>query len=1011
MNTNCEQRQSSLCTSSRLRRRQLPAAIRAAAFAGVAAAVYGASAYGQTTSPTQPPNNASQQTLQTVIVTGSHIPAAEIATSNPVITITPQQIQATGKLSLGSIIQQLPVFTGGLTTPNMDFGGNGGVNLGLRGLGPSRTLVLIDGQRIQDGTVDLDTIPTAAVESIQVLTDGASAIYGSDAIGGVINIILKSKYQGGQLSLNTGISDHGDGQRRGASFMFGQTTDRGSIMAVLSATKFDAVPGAARDFSRDTLSLSTTSGGMKKLIPGPQGLVGKAPLVSVTVPQSLASKFGCTANQTLALKASAWHAGTSPTTSADYRCFEPTDNFNYYNTLNLVTPQRRANLYLRGSLKISDRINAFVTYLHTTNHWYTVDNPPQFGTSSDTSSAPGVVISKDSYYNPFGVDFSNASGNLFSVTLPGPGLLRDESDSTFDYLNAGLRGRFELLSQDWTWDLGVNFSHNKNVATATDLFSYETLEAGTGPSFLNASGVVQCGSPSAPIPLTQCTPWDPFNTNTASSRAAFASPVSAVSDSIAIQRGYYADVTGGVFQLPGGTVQLALGADYRSEYVDGSEAPGLLLNSSTGTCLLSGSCGGPALNAGYNVKEVYGELFVPIVKDMPFAHEVDVTLGDRYSRYSDFGSTNNWKIGLSYRPVSDLLFRGTVSSVFRAPTMADELGSPSVAGFLLNADPCDFVAPTPDSANPNAGSPACVGVPARGTFINNAVKNPNFAAVEGFIGGAEPLGFSLGPETGKSFDFGAIFSPSFVPGLSLTTDIWRIYLNNVLTRVSAQTELNLCFQGDAFLCPLIKRFQSGTSQGQVETISTPVLNLGRLDVKGVDFGATYRVPFTKFGHFNLGLNATYLTQYKSQTAPGTPTDVTANGAGLMATVGSAISAACPQASAGLCYLPRIRAQGTVGWNLNDWSAQWTVRLLGKFGIPGDTGTQIGVDRYGATVYNDVTVGYDIVPMHTRFSFGIDNLFDRQPPALYNRTFEFNTDTNDFDVLGRYYWARATVTFD
>jgi outer membrane receptor for ferrienterochelin and colicin len=183
------------------------------------------------------------------VVTGSHIRRVDLETSNPVVAVTAQQIQQTGKLTLGDVVQDLPVITGGVQNPRVNnprvnnSGATGQTLVGLRGLGASRTLILIDGQRVTGtfGPADLNAIPAAAVDRIEVLTDGASAVYGSDAIGGVINIILKSNYQGAQFQLNYGVSDHDDGVRKGVNFMFGQTSDKGSILAGIDYNKFDSI--------------------------------------------------------------------------------------------------------------------------------------------------------------------------------------------------------------------------------------------------------------------------------------------------------------------------------------------------------------------------------------------------------------------------------------------------------------------------------------------------------------------------------------------------------------------------------------------------------------------------------------------------------------------------------------------------------------------------------------------------------------------------------------------------
>src|SRR5579883_2562827 len=233
----------------RLDRSELSKAVRTALSLGAVAAVGAAgSAYAQNAAP-QGQNNQQPQTLQTIVVTGSHIRRVDLETSNPVVAVSAQQIQQTGKLTLGDVVQQLPVITGGIENPRVNNGGGSGATLvGLRGLGASRTLVLVDGQRVINN--DLNSIPASAVERIEVLTDGASAVYGSDAIGGVINIILKSNYQGAQFSVNYGISDHDDGERKGVNFMFGQSSDKGSILVGVDYNKFDEVLQSQRAYSK-----------------------------------------------------------------------------------------------------------------------------------------------------------------------------------------------------------------------------------------------------------------------------------------------------------------------------------------------------------------------------------------------------------------------------------------------------------------------------------------------------------------------------------------------------------------------------------------------------------------------------------------------------------------------------------------------------------------------------------------------------------------------------------------
>ncbi|HEX7325621.1 MAG TPA: TonB-dependent receptor [Rhodanobacteraceae bacterium] len=987
----------------RLDSSELSKAVKAAlSLSAVAAVGVAGTAFAQQATTTQ--NTKQPQTLQTVVVTGSHIRSVDLETDNPIVTVSAKQIEATGKLTIGAVIDKLPVITGGLETPSVNNGGGSGkTQIGLRGLGASRTLILVDGQRVINN--DLNSIPTAAVQQIQVLTSGASAIYGSDAIGGVVNIILKSNYQGAQFTGSYGISDHNDGERKGASFMFGQTSDKGSILAGVSYQQQDEVLQSARKFSANAYSYSTTANG------GPTKVIGGSTYALrdfISVSPALSQKFGCPAGGTLSLNQSAFNAGTSPTTASDYHCYSKAggDAYNFAAVNLLMTPQERTNGFFKGVYHLSDNVDFFATLYHNKTSSTAQLAPAVFG----TPTVAGTVISKDSYYNPFGVNFNAQTGGLYRVRMVPSGNRVATDGSTTSQLMTGFRGSLNVMGQNWQWDVGMDYGHTSATSTQSGYPNSNELVPGLGPSFLNADGVVQCGTAATPISLSTCTPWNGFNLNSASAKAAIAGATApSLIESWAIERIYHADANGGIFNLPAGTAQLAVGVSYRKEYQNDVVGPLILINPTTLTCTLGSGCSGHT-QGGFNVKEAYAELFVPILKDVPFVHELNLTLADRYSKYSDFGSTSNWKVGLVWRPINDLMLRGTVSKVFRAPTIGNLFAPPGSSAPFLASDPCDFAGA---GANPNAGNPACKGVPATGPFKDK--DTPNVQQLNAINESAATSGFPLGPEKGKSFDFGVVYSPHFVPGLSLSADLWRIYLNNTIGLVGAQSVVNLCAAGNTVYCPFIERVQSGANAGQLIHLIQPIANLGRVDVKGVDFSGNYRLPAFSFGQFTLGLNTTYLTQMKIQTAPGEPGNAVFNGAGLMGWFGSGLNSVCPFAAGGMCFFPRVKAVGTLDWQLGPWSAGWTMRYYSHFreapGQPAAWADIVGVGRYGSYVYSDLNVGYDIQPLNTKVSVGVDNVFDKQPPLIGgNFSLNANTDTSDFDVLGRYYWARVTVSF-
>jgi outer membrane receptor protein involved in Fe transport len=985
-------------------RNQLSLAVRAALSVGAVMAVGVTGAvHAQDQAATQP-EQSQATTLKTVVVTGSHIRRVDLETASPVITVSAEQIQATGKLTLGDVVQNLPAVTGGLLTPTVNnHNAPGAVPagrtlIGLRGLGPDRTLLLVDGQRVLN--TDMNSIPAAAVERIEVLTDGASSVYGSDAIGGVINVILKSNYQGAQVSTNYGISDHGDGERRGGSFVFGQSSDKGSLLAGISYNKMDIVLQGNRKFSEHVLSLTSNSnptGPLSTVFGGStNGQYGK-----ITLPNSIAANFGCANGNKLAVNHGSVAAG-GLLGAGDFHCFGNDDRYNFATVQALVAPQERLSGFFKGTYHLTDHVDAYMTTYMNKSTAALQLAPNIYGVSA------AQPISAQSYYNPFGIDFTGDNGNSVAFREVSGGNRVSQATQRTNQLSAGLKGSLQIMDRDWTWDAGINYGYYSYTSSSTGSPSGSLLAPGVGPSFLNSGGVVQCGTPSAPISLDSCVPWNPFAPQSASASAALQKANTAtLIQQWTLQRGFHADVTGGLFDLPAGTMQLAAGLAYRNEYTNNTIPFEQLTDPTTGNCPGAGCAS--ALRGSDNVKEAYGELFIPLLADQPFAKSLNLTLGDRYSKYNLAGSTNNWKVAVEWKPINDLLLRGTVATVFRAPSISDIFSLPANSTSSLSSDPCD------GATTPN---PACVNVPLDGSFRNQTVATHDQGS--GLFSGSKYLNFPLKPEQGKSFDFGAVYSPSYVPGLSLSLDYWRIYLNDTITIPGEQTVLDLCYNGIAAYCPLIHRFAGGGAVGQIQRVFLPTTNLGRLDVKGTDFSSTYRIPEFGFGQFTVFANVTYMTRYQVQIAPGTGANRVFQGAGVMGGLGSGLQSACPMNIGGVCFFPRWTTQAGANWQLGSWDASWHLRMVDKFNLgsldlsqqstayPGRPGV---VFHYGTRAYSDVTLGYNIKPLNTKIDIGVNNLFDKQPPVLYaNNSLNANTDPADFDVMGRYYWGRVTVSF-
>ena len=409
------------------------------------------------------PETSKAKTLEAVTVTGSLIRRVDVETASPVVTLDRATIANSGKPVLGDVLQQLPSISGNATNPSNNSNGGGVASplleagggasrVSLRGLGINRSLVLVNGQRMANADVNL--IPPDMIERIDVLAEGASTVYGSDAIGGVVNFILRKDFKGVQFSLNDGISSHGDAQRRGFNLSAGATGENFNIVGGLDYNKYDAVLGARREFSRQQLYLS----GGSVVAAGSSSI----PTGRIQLPEAIVNQYGCalsgpvgnrTANVTL--------AQGDGSSLGDYRCRLGSDTYNYAALNYIQTAQKRTNGFVLGNYKLSDNLSAFVDAFYNRTQSSGQDAPSPVG------SGDGLIISSSNPINPFGVTFSQNpvpgdpnSGYGFQTRLTGAGTRVHSYRTDTGQINAGLRGSFGEGSS-WSWGASVNYSHTK----------------------------------------------------------------------------------------------------------------------------------------------------------------------------------------------------------------------------------------------------------------------------------------------------------------------------------------------------------------------------------------------------------------------------------------------------------------------------------------------------------------------------------------------------------------------
>jgi outer membrane receptor protein involved in Fe transport len=944
------------------------------------------------TSSSTPPKS---QSLETIVVTGSNIRRVDIETASPVVTIDRAQIQASGKVNLGDLIQELPSMAGAAMTPQVNNGGAGTAGVSLRGLGSSRTLLLINGHRIPFQLQDLNLLPVAIVERIEVLNDGASAVYGSDAIGGVVNVITRTNYQGAEIGADYGIADKDDGARKAIHAVFGQTTDKGNIVFGIQYDKQDPVSAANRNLTKNAQYLYNSGVNTKAGSSRTPGGRFFLPLTS-----QIAKSLGCaplspgSPNTSVTLSGNQLPGKTTPPASGDFRCYDGSnDGFNFQAVGNYdLIPNERTGVFLLGSYKLTDSVEAYVELLYHKMVAHTQLAPYPFDLFSNNLTVPA-----DQFYNPFGVSFGASPTNTIALRLSSLGDRGLKIANTTEMGNAGLKGTFGDTS--WNWDAHV--SYGKLTLETQDL------------NYLNISQIApDFGCTTAPGTAgATCTPIDIFNQSDPTTLAILkAAAINPFTSTLYQMKSAEASVNGSLFSLPAGDVQLAVGGNYRKEYQDTQVDP--LLNTTFNEVNGQPSllCPGPssictsATQGGYNVKEAYAELLVPVLKDLPFVHSLNVDVGDRYSKYSNFGSTNNWKVAIEYRPIEDLLLRGTVSKVFRAPTTSNLFAGPSQDAPTAS-DPC--------AGNPSASSnKLCQGfnVPKQ-TFsqITGFVMGSQFAAEHGLSNAV------LQPEFGKSFDYGFVYDPEWIPGLSVNADAYRILLNNLIVGGigTAQTILTQCFNTQGPICGNVFR----ASDGSIRFVIESAFNSGNLVAQGLDVGAHYRLPTTEWGNFRVGVDGSYIEKYNVDQ-------------------GGFVQGLAGHVDKTFGNFARVRGLATLDWNLGPWNANWTTRYIGRVTVgyanqclgpsasQGDTpdgvnpcDSYVGEDHgfavvhAGAVTYQNASLGYNIEPINTFVQVGVDNIFDKQAPLLYlNNVLNANTDVSTYDVVGRFYRASVTVKF-
>lgn len=813
--------------------------------------------------------------MEQVVVTGSHIARPELESAMPVAVIKMDSAKSFGYETAYDALLLNPAVGPGLGNANSqgDTWDVGVANINLRNMGINRTLVLVDGERWVSGgartsAVDLNTIPDAMIDRFEVVTGGAAAIYGPDAVTGAVNIITKRDITGLNVAATSGLSQHGDANQTSVSattgLKFGDD-DRGSLVIGGTYTRTaplrdsDRYPGRVQYVTNpaytgpnsgvpvDILDYNTR---YNQRSPDPTFLYGYVPNVNP-------GQWYALRNGVLSPTGYNYSDAPGPLGSGDGGSGDNGDENHF-----LRDAARDGSLYSHLSYELTPTItwNAMLSYANTYTRADTVF-PEVRDDSRPTNwwgGTSGEVATPTNPFLPASLEQFMVANNLTSIPL----------DRTY----ANLPEAYELhnrnnvtigtdiggpLTARLKWTAYVRYGEVTDDVTTTNMIKQTEWLNARNVSADPVTGQPECASAAARA--SGCVPFNIFTTD---------APNQAFLDYVEANRYEWRKnslvdnggrISGSLFSLPYGDVSGATGVEWRRETLatrddpDSAKLADILFR--PGEDYIAH----PALDAARETAELYGEVVIPVLADVPFARRWGIEGAYRYSHYSDEAGTGTWKFGTTWEPLSGFTLRGVVSHSVRVPNFGELYSPQQIQTVGITADPCSGVYIT---AGPNRAKNCAALLP--GVPLPLPYPNTNAPVID--LGGNP----NLTPETSNSYTLGAVLQPQSMPGLDLTVDYWYINIDNAITAIPYATILNLCADSASgvnnFYCNLVRR---NPASGQIVTIQATNYNLAAEKSRGIDFGANYRHRVGP-GLLQLGFNGTYLMEQTTVAARGAP---------------------------------------------------------------------------------------------------------------------------------------------
>jgi iron complex outermembrane receptor protein len=921
------------------------------------------------------------ENVESVIVSGSRLVTNGAQAPTPVTVVSTEQLQLAAPRNVVDGLLQLPVFKGSVSVANQSTGttsSNGADYLNLRGLGVQRTLVLLNGRRMvpasSAGSVDAAQIPEALVQRVDIVTGGASAAYGSDAVSGVVNFVLDTKFEGLKASAQTGISEYADNLHYKTSITGGMSflNDRLHVVGSILDYKSTGVTAASsRPWTSRAVGSISNPAYDKTLPTSP----GNSALSTVTQPySSVAALGGLITSSSLAGTAFDQNGAAIPFNYGTLRSSAQMSGGDGYNPnllLTLQPSQRRDQIFTHATYDVNENFSVYVQAMASQNH-VQYNSLPTFELSStnftvlrDNAFLPQSI--KDNLATPAGLGIANFKVGRISPDFDIPHMDAITNSGT---ATIGFDGKVP----------GSSWSYHGYGQMGRDLDSYKTKNDPISDNLYRASdavvnpanGQIVCrqslSNPAATAISNPvgCQALNIFGVGRASPAALQYITGTAIQTVRVAEDVAEFSANGGLFDIQGGTVTAAVGTSYRRDafnQVTDAQSQEIRSGIGIGTAFPAGlvnTLGGfertnPQPTRGtYNVTEVFGELEVPLLQNLPMAQSLSFNGAVRYVDYSTSGGVVPWKLGLVYEPTDGLRVRASRSTDIRAANLG-ELYQGSSQGTSTVQDPA------------NGGVTTNV--------ITGAVGNP-----------------SLLPEVANTTTFGVVVTPDnlftgVAPGLVFSVDYYQINISKAISTLTAQQELNFCANGSAQQCAFITR--NGT--GGLSRVALPFFNAAARQTKGVDFEASYNTPLSTFmpdweGSVTFRGLVNYIGQFTTQVQGAAPIQ-------LAGDINNSLPKWTGVVSANV-------DMGRWGWYLQE---RWVGG--GKFDNTNNNGAGVYPNQVGSVYYTDTTISYDVMPESgLTLAFSINNLFDRDPPPTPSFLIAGSNYSNRtlYDLIGRQY---------